>query len=235
MCFILRIVQPLKNVESKASGPKEPLCTKVLFNIYKDVSVNFPQASGPRTQVCLKFCLSTLQRSHSINFPQTSCSRTQACLRFCLNTLQRSHSVNLPQACLRFCLSTLQRSHSVNFPQASGPRTQACLRFCLSTLQRCQNQPHFGSPLICSTINIYPSRQRVLCSETVPTDFPSMCCASVILFDEGSTISTTRSVRTWPLTVRGIYLTLKTPNIVPHGAILCVAYATAKTVSSAND
>ena len=37
MCFILRIVQPLKNVESKASGPKEPLCTKVLFNIYNDV------------------------------------------------------------------------------------------------------------------------------------------------------------------------------------------------------
>ena len=208
MCFILRTVQPLKNVESKASGPKGPSCTKVLFNIYKDVSVNFPQASSLRTQVCLKFCLSTLQRSHSVNFPQTSCLRTQACLRFCLSTLQRSHSVNLPQACLRFCLSTLQR---------------------------CQNQPHFGSPLICSTINIYPSGQRVLCSETVPTDFPSMCCASVILFDEGSTISTTRSVRTWPLTVQGIYLTLKTPNIVPHGAILHVACATAKTVSSAND
>ena len=49
MCFILRTVQPLKNVESKAHGPKGPSCTKVLFNIYKDVSVNFPQAFGPRT------------------------------------------------------------------------------------------------------------------------------------------------------------------------------------------
>ena len=69
MCFILRTMQPLKNVESKAHGPKGPSCTKVLFNIYKDVSVNFPQAFGPRTQVCLKFYLSTLQRSHNVNFP----------------------------------------------------------------------------------------------------------------------------------------------------------------------
>ena len=92
MCFILRTVQPLKNVESKASGPKGPSCTKVLFNIYKDVSVNFPQASSLRTQVCLKFCLSTSKRDHSVNFPQASGLRTPTCVRFCLSTSKRGHS-----------------------------------------------------------------------------------------------------------------------------------------------
>ena len=37
MCSILRIVQPSKNVEFKASGPRGPSCTKVPFNIYDDV------------------------------------------------------------------------------------------------------------------------------------------------------------------------------------------------------
>ena len=37
MCSILRIVQPSNNVEFKASGPRGPSCTKVLFNIYNDV------------------------------------------------------------------------------------------------------------------------------------------------------------------------------------------------------
>ena len=37
MCSKLWNVQPLKNVESKASDTRGPLCTKVSFNIYKDV------------------------------------------------------------------------------------------------------------------------------------------------------------------------------------------------------
>ena len=37
MCSKLWNVQPLKNVESKASDMRGPSCTKVSFNIYKDV------------------------------------------------------------------------------------------------------------------------------------------------------------------------------------------------------
>ena len=63
-----------------------------------------------------------------------------------------------------------------------------------------------------------------------------MCCASVISSDGGSAISATKSLRTWLLTeVRGMYLILKAPNIVPYGAILPVAYAMAKMVSPSND
>ena len=48
-------------------------------------------------------------------------------------------------------------------------------------------------------------------------------------------ISATRFVRTWPLAeARGMYLILKAPNIVLHGAILHVACAMAKMVSSPN-
>ena len=37
--LILRTVQPSRNAESKASDPRGPSCTKVLFDIYKDVIV----------------------------------------------------------------------------------------------------------------------------------------------------------------------------------------------------
>ena len=87
--------------------------------------------------------------------------------------------------------------------------------------------------LICSAINMRCSGQRIPCSETVPTNFPSTCCASVISPSKGLAVSTARSMRTWPLTeARDIYLILKAPNIVPYEAILYVACATAKMVSS---
>ena len=106
---MLRAVHSSRNVESKTSDLRGPSCIQVTSNIHKDAVALISSEDSGTSQVLFKH----LERCRSVNFPQASGPRTHARLRFCLNTQKDIMCVNFSKARglrdlmqLRSCLTT---------------------------------------------------------------------------------------------------------------------------------